>query len=44
MSKTVAAQLQLTRQQQQKVREELESQAAVIGDVISSQVLRRPAR
>ena len=41
MSKTVAAQLETTRQQAQKVREELESQAAVVGDMISSQILRR---
>ena len=44
MSKTVADQVQKTRGQQEKVREELESQAAAIGDLISSQVLRRPAR
>ena len=41
MSKTVAAQLETTRQQEQKVREELESQAAVVGDLISSRILRR---
>lgn len=44
MSQTVAAQIETTRQQEQKVREELESQAATIGDLISSQVLRRSAR
>lgn len=44
VSRTVAAQLETTRQQEQKVREELESQAAAIGDAISSQILRRPAR
>jgi F0F1-type ATP synthase membrane subunit b/b' len=44
MSKTVAAQLEITRQQEQRVRGELESQAAVVGDLISSQILRRPAR
>jgi F0F1-type ATP synthase membrane subunit b/b' len=44
MSKTVAAQVEMTRQQEEKVREELESQAAAIGDLISSQILRRPAR
>ena len=44
LSQTVAAQVQTTRQQEQKVREELESQAATIGDLISSQILRRPAR
>jgi|SRR5687767_5624100 len=41
MSKTVAAQLEMTRQQEQLVRRELESQAAVVGDLISSQILRR---
>jgi len=44
LSQTVAAQRETTRQQEQKVREELESQAATIGDLISSQILRRPAR
>ncbi len=44
MSRTVAAQIDQTRQQEQKVRGELESQAAAIGEVISSQILRRPAR
>lgn len=42
MSQTVAAQVESTRQQEQKVRAELESQAATIGDLISSQILRRP--
>ena len=40
-SKNVAAQLDQTRRQEQKVREELESQAALMGDLISSQILRR---
>ena len=44
MSKTVTTQLESIRQQEQKVREELESQAAVVGDLISSQILRRPPR
>ena len=44
VSKTVATQLEQTRDQQHKVREELESQAAVVGDLISSQILRRSAR
>lgn len=44
LSQTVASQVQTTRQQEQKVREELESQAATIGDLISAQILRRPAR
>ena len=43
MSRTVAAQLEKTRQQEEKVREELELQAATIGDLISSQILRRPS-
>ena len=41
MSKTVAAQVANTRQQEEKVRAELESQAAAIGDLISSQIIRR---
>jgi F0F1-type ATP synthase membrane subunit b/b' len=41
MLQTVAAQLESTRQQEQRVRAELESQAAVVGDMISSQILRR---
>ena len=44
VSKAVAADLESTRQQEQNVRTELESQAAAIGDLISSQILRRPAR
>jgi F-type H+-transporting ATPase subunit b len=44
MSKNVAAQLDQTHRQEQKVREELESQAAVMGDLISSRILRRTAR
>ena len=44
LSQTVATEIESTRQQEQKVREELESQAATIGDLISSQILRRPAR
>ncbi|HET9525069.1 MAG TPA: ATP synthase F0 subunit B [Pyrinomonadaceae bacterium] len=44
MSNTVASQLESIRQQEQKVRQELESQAAVVGDLISSQILRRPPR
>ena len=41
MSKTVAAQINTTREQEQKVRAELESQAAAVGELISSQILRR---
>lgn len=44
MSNTVAKQIEMTRQQEQKVREELESQAATVAELISSQILRRPAR
>lgn len=41
MSQTVAAQLARTQQQERQVRDELESQAVVVGDLISSQILRR---
>ena len=41
ISKTVATQVEQTRRQEQQVRGELESQAAVVGDLISSQILRR---
>ena len=41
VSKTVATQVEQTRRQQEKVRAELESQAATVGDLISSQILRR---
>ena len=41
LSKTVSAQIEQTRQQEQKVRAELESQAVSVGDLISSQILRR---
>lgn len=44
MSKTVAMQLEVIRQQEQNVRQELESQAAVVGDIISSQILHRSPR
>ncbi len=44
MSKQVAAQIETMRKQQQSVKGELESQAAVISDLISSQILRRPSR
>ena len=40
-SKTVATQIEQTRQQDQKVRAELESQAGSVGDLISAQILRR---
>jgi F0F1-type ATP synthase membrane subunit b/b' len=44
MSKEVAAQLQTTRAQEQSVKGELEAQAAVISNLISSQILRRPSQ
>ena len=44
MSLDVAAQLQTTRKQQESVKGELESQAAAIGNQISSQILRRPTQ
>lgn len=42
MSKEVAAQVEATRTQEQAVKGELEGQAATIGNLISSQILRRP--
>ena len=44
MSKEVAAQIETTRRQEQAVKGELEAQAATIGNLISSQILRRPTR
>jgi F-type H+-transporting ATPase subunit b len=41
VSKNVAAQVEQTRQQEQKVRGELESQAVAVGELISLQILRR---
>jgi len=41
LSSEVARQVQATRQQQEQVRSELESQAAAMGGLISSQILRR---
>ena len=41
LAKTVAAQIEQTRQQEQKVRAELESEAVTVGDLISGQILRR---
>jgi F-type H+-transporting ATPase subunit b len=41
LSKEVAAQISATREQEQAVRTELEAQAATMGDLISSQILRR---
>jgi F-type H+-transporting ATPase subunit b len=44
LSKEVAAQVDQIRNQEQAVKGELEGQAATIGNLISSQILRRPAR
>lgn len=44
LSKEVASQVENLREQEQSVKGELESQAASIGSLISSQILRRPAR
>jgi len=44
ISKEVAAQVDQIRKQEQAVKGELESQAATIASLISSQILRRPAR
>ena len=44
MSKEAAAQIESTRRQEQAAKGELEAQAAGIGDLISSQILRRPTR
>jgi F0F1-type ATP synthase membrane subunit b/b' len=44
MSKEVAAQVEATRMQEELAKRELETQAASISDLISSQILRRPAR
>jgi F-type H+-transporting ATPase subunit b len=41
MLKEVAAQLETTRKQEQAVKGELDAQAATIGDLISTQILRR---
>jgi F0F1-type ATP synthase membrane subunit b/b' len=41
LTRTVTSQIEQTRQQEQKVRDELESQAVAVGDLISSQILRR---
>jgi len=44
MSSEVATQVEATRKQEQTVKGELDAQAATIGNLISSQILRRPAR
>ena len=44
LSKEVTAQVEQIRRQEQAVKGELEAQAATIGSLISSQILRRPTR
>jgi len=44
MSKEVARQVEATRKQEDAVRGELEAQATSISDLITSRILRRPAR
>ena len=44
MSREVAAQVEATRQQEESAKRELDTQAASMSDLISSQILRRPAR
>jgi F0F1-type ATP synthase membrane subunit b/b' len=44
LSNEVAAQVGQIRRQEQSVKSELEGQAETIGNLISSQILRRPAR
>ena len=44
MSKEVAAQIETTRRQEEAAKGELEAQAATMGNLISSQILRRPTR
>ena len=44
MVREAAGQIETTRKQEQVVKGELEAQAATIGNLISSQILRRPTR
>lgn len=44
MSKEVATQVENTHRQEERVKGELEAQAATISNLISSQILRRPTR
>lgn len=44
MARKVAAEVATTRQQEESARRELDAQAASMSDLISSQILRRPAR
>jgi F0F1-type ATP synthase membrane subunit b/b' len=44
VSKDVAKQVEATRKQEETVRAELEAHASSISDLITSRILRRPAR
>lgn len=44
MAQKVAAEVATTKQQEESARRELDAQAASMSDLISSQILRRPAR
>ena len=44
MSKEVAAQIETTRQQEESAKRELDAQAVSMSDLITSQILRRPAK
>jgi F0F1-type ATP synthase membrane subunit b/b' len=44
LSQEVAAQLDATRKQEQSIKGELETEAAALGSLISSRILRRPTR
>jgi F-type H+-transporting ATPase subunit b len=44
LSRDVAVQVETTRRQEQTVKGELEAQAASIGNLITSQILRRPSQ
>lgn len=44
IARKVAAEVATTRQQEESARRELDAQAASMSDLISSQILRRPAR
>jgi F-type H+-transporting ATPase subunit b len=44
LSNSVAQQLEATRRQEEQVRSELEAQAATVGGLISSRILRRPTQ
>jgi F-type H+-transporting ATPase subunit b len=44
LSSSVAQQIEATRRQEEQVRSELEAQAATVGGLISSRILRRPTQ